>query len=135
MFQVLSFAVILLNVFLVWFPSFSFNLLLLCRWLQLLLVLSDISCPTFFVFLYTDSCVFFFLLPFAYISVRGSIATSMSMHVTSFLFLITISGLLAELISLCVPPDTITPYHLVHILVWVCVCVCVCVQFVCRFDA
>ena len=53
-------------------------------------VLSDTSCPTLVVFLYTNSCILVFLSFLSHdISVRGSTTTSVSVHVISFvLFLI-----------------------------------------------
>ena len=56
----LSFVVNLFNVFLVWLPNFSLNLLLLFLWLQLLLVQSYISCSTFVVSLHINSLYFSF---------------------------------------------------------------------------
>jgi hypothetical protein len=53
----------LLRDFLV-FQNFSLNFLLLFRWPKSLPVLSYISCPTFIIFLYINSCILVsFLLP------------------------------------------------------------------------
>jgi len=68
MFQVLlSSLVNLLNVFLVWRPNLSLNLLLLLRWLQLLPVQPYISSSTLVVSLYFKSCTLVsFLFHFAW---------------------------------------------------------------------
>jgi hypothetical protein len=56
-----------LNAFLVWLTHFSLNLLLLFWWLQLLLASSYISCSTFVVSQYINSCILVsILLPFAW---------------------------------------------------------------------
>ena len=72
----------------------SFSLLL--QWLQLLLVQLYISGSTFVVSLYINSRILTsFPLPFFTTVLSAGIATSISVHVFSFLFLIIISGLFA----------------------------------------
>ena len=86
-FQVqLSFPVYLLNVFLARLPNFSLNLLLF-QWLQLLLVWSCISYSMFNAFLLINSCIVFFSAPSCMTFLSTGIATSISMHVFSCLFL------------------------------------------------
>ena len=59
--RIVVFVVNLLNVFLVWLPNFSLNILLLFQQSQLLPVQSYISCSTFIVSLFIN-CLFEFLL-------------------------------------------------------------------------
>ena len=62
----------------------------------------------------------------------AGIATSISVHTFSFLFLIIISGLFAVTsLSVCVLLDSTTLWHLpLHTLAWVCVCT-ICLRFHC----
>ena len=63
----------------------------------------------------------FFSASFCTTFLSAGIATSISLHVFSFLFLIIISGLFAET-SLCVLLDSTTLWHLpLHTLAWTCV--------------
>ena len=56
MFQAgISFVLNLLNIFLVWFPKFTLNLMF--GWLQLLQVYSYFSCSTFVTSVYINSCI------------------------------------------------------------------------------
>jgi hypothetical protein len=80
-----------------------------------------ISYSTFAVSLYINSCIYILFAYFYTTFLSAVIATSISMHVFSFLFLITISGLVA-ITSLFLIPLTLSHLH-VHILAWACVSV------------
>ena len=91
MFRVqLSFVENLLSVFLVQLPNFSLSFSLLSQWLQLLLVWY-IRCISIHKFLYFN----FFSASFCTTFLSAGIATSISVHVFSFVFLIIISDLFA----------------------------------------
>ena len=125
----LYFVLNLFNNFPLRLTNVSVNILLLFQWLQSLPVWSYICCISVHKLLYCS----LFSAAFYVIFLSAGIATSVSMHVFSFLFLI-ISGQFA-VSSLCAPLDTITLSHLhVHLLVCVCVWVCactICVSFRC----
>ena len=89
MFQVqLSSVVNLMTVFLLRPPKLYSNLSLLVRCLQLLPVRSYISCSTVVVSLHINSCNLVpFMLHLCVTFLFAGIATSISMHVSSFLFL------------------------------------------------
>ena len=84
-----------------------------------------IRCISIYKLLYFN----FFSVSFCTSFLSAGIATSISVHVFSFLFLIIMSGLLA--VTLCVPLDSTTLWHLpLHTLAWACVCtICLWFQF------
>ena len=67
----------------------------------------------------------FFSASFCTAFLSAGIATSISVYVFSFLFLIIISGLFCCNFTVCVLLDSTTLWHLpLHTLAWVCVCIC-----------
>ena len=91
----------LLNGYLVWLPNFSSNLLLLFRCPQLLHSLYPCTLTLVFRFVSVLFCVTFR---------SAGVATSVNMHIFSFMFVKFISGLFT-VTSLFVPLDSITHYY------------------------
>ena len=100
--------VVLVSKFIECFPrmasKFFFKITLIFHWLHLLLVKPYISSSTFVVSVHINSYINFFSSSFFVTFPSAGVVTSISIYISSFLFLVTTSGLFAATsLSVCSP--------------------------------
>jgi hypothetical protein len=95
---------------------------LLFRWLQLIPVKSYISCSTFAVSLYINSCILVFPLPFAVIFLSAGTATFISTQVLSFPVFNYYTWSIYRNLSICVHLLILQHCHIFMFTYWHFVC-------------